>query len=104
MKVRLVAVAAALAVIASISAAAAAPNTVRLKERGSAEDQRACTPDVFRLCLGSIPNEPAIVSCLKRSMPQLSLGCRSVFQSKPSKIRRAKRHGSPVTTSSINRR
>ncbi|NIK46211.1 hypothetical protein [Variibacter gotjawalensis] len=104
MKVRFIAVSVAFAVAASVGSAAAAPNAVRLKERGSAEDQRACTPDVFRLCLGSIPNEPAIVSCLKRSMPQLSPGCRSVFQSKPSKIRRAKRHGSPVTTSSINRR
>jgi hypothetical protein len=51
----------------------------RLADRGSADDQRACTPDVFRLCAGSIPNEPRIVACLIRSRPRLSPACRAVF-------------------------
>ena len=105
MKVRLAVLSAAIAALVSVSTALAAPGAVRLKERGSAQDQQACTPDVFRLCFGSIPNEPAIVSCLKRSMPQLSPGCRSVFSSKPSKSRRAGRtRGKPMRTGSIRRR
>ncbi len=49
---------------------------------GSAEDQLACTPDVYRLCSQYIPDEDTIVSCLKRNKPQLSAGCQAVF-SKP---------------------
>ena len=49
---------------------------------GSAEDQLACTPDVYRLCSQFIPDEDTIVSCLQRNKPQLSAGCQAVF-SKP---------------------
>ena len=41
---------------------------------GSAEDQLACTPDVYRLCSQYIPDEDTIVSCLQRNKPQLSAG------------------------------
>ena len=46
---------------------------------GSAEDQLACTPDVYRLCAGNIPDEDAITDCLRQHRPQLSAGCRAVF-------------------------
>ena len=46
---------------------------------GSAEDQLACTPDVYRLCAGNIPDEDAITACLRQHKPQLSAGCRAVF-------------------------
>lgn len=46
---------------------------------GSAEDQLACTPDVYRLCSQFIPDEDTIVSCLQRNKPQLSAGCQAVF-------------------------
>ena len=46
---------------------------------GSAEDQLACTPDVYRLCSQYIPDEDTIVSCLQRNKPQLSTGCQAVF-------------------------
>ena len=49
---------------------------------GSAEDQLACTPDVYRLCSQYIPDEDTIVSCLQRNKPQLSAGCQAVV-SKP---------------------
>lgn len=48
-------------------------------DRGSAEDQLACTPDVYRLCSQFIPDEDAIVSCLKSNKPTLSAGCQRVF-------------------------
>jgi hypothetical protein len=30
------------------------------------EQRRACTPDVYRLCAGEIPNVRAITNCLRR--------------------------------------
>jgi hypothetical protein len=52
--------------------------------RGTWEQQRACTPDVWRLCGAQIPDVDRIVACLRRNTPQLSDGCRAVFaQSDP---------------------
>lgn len=61
-------------------AAEAAPPAARVDDRGTEADQRACTPDVFRLCMSEIPNEPRIVACLIRSKPRLSPACRLVFE------------------------
>jgi hypothetical protein len=47
--------------------------------RGTWEQQRACTPDVWRLCGAQIPDVGRIVACLRRNAPQLSDGCRAVF-------------------------
>jgi hypothetical protein len=44
------------------------------------EQKRACTPDVYRLCAGEIPNVRAIVSCLRRQKASLSEACRAVFE------------------------
>ena len=49
--------------------------------RGTWEQQMACTPDVWRLCSSQIPDENRIVACLQQNIPQLSSGCRAVFQS-----------------------
>jgi hypothetical protein len=46
---------------------------------GSAGQQRACRPDVYRLCAGEIPNVRKIVSCLKANAGRLSPDCRAVF-------------------------
>jgi hypothetical protein len=43
------------------------------------EQRRACTPDVYRLCAGEIPNVQAITSCLRRHKASLSEACRVVF-------------------------
>ena len=43
------------------------------------EQKRACTPDVYRLCAGEIPNVKAITACLRRQKANLSEGCRAVF-------------------------
>ncbi|MGA7807281.1 hypothetical protein [Bradyrhizobium sp.] len=50
------------------------------ENRGTMEQQMACTPDVWRLCGDRIPDVDRIVACLKQNVPQLSDGCRAVFQ------------------------
>jgi hypothetical protein len=47
---------------------------------GTPEQRRACTPDVYRLCPGEIPNVRAITSCLRRQKASLSDACRAVFE------------------------
>jgi hypothetical protein len=69
-----VAVAAALC----FGAAIAGPEQI-LAHSGSAEEQAACTPDVFRLCAAQIPSESRIVACLKQNKARLSPACRKVF-------------------------
>lgn len=49
--------------------------------RGTMEQQMACTPDVWRLCSDQIPDASRITACLRQKTPQLSSGCRAVFQS-----------------------
>jgi hypothetical protein len=46
------------------------------------EQKRACTPDVYRLCAGEIPNVRAITACLRRQKANLSEACRAVFEQK----------------------
>lgn len=59
---------------------------------GTAEEQAACTPDVFRLCSAQIPNEDRIVACLNRHLAKLSPACRAVMKGESLKGRpRAKR-------------
>ena len=59
-----------LAVITSGSAGA---------QQGTPEQRRACTPDVYRLCAGEIPNVRAITACLRRQRASLSSACAAVF-------------------------
>jgi hypothetical protein len=44
------------------------------------EQRRACTPDVYRLYPGEIPNVRAITACLRRQKASLSEACRAVFE------------------------
>ena len=60
-----------LALIASGSAGA---------QQGTPEQRRACTPDVYRLCAGEIPNARAITACLRRQKASLSPACAAVFE------------------------
>jgi hypothetical protein len=48
-------------------------------QQGTAEQRRACTPDVYRLCAGEIPNARAITACLRRQKSSLSAACAAVF-------------------------
>jgi hypothetical protein len=49
-------------------------------QTGTPEQKRACTPDVYRLCAGEIPNVRAITACLRRQKASLSDACRAVFE------------------------
>jgi hypothetical protein len=59
-----------LAVLASGTAAA----------QGTPGQRKACTPDVYRLCAGEIPNVRAITACLRRQKASLSPACAAVFE------------------------
>jgi hypothetical protein len=48
-------------------------------QQGTPEQRRACTPDVYRLCAGEIPNVRAITACLRRQRSSLSPACAAVF-------------------------
>ncbi|MGO8953312.1 MAG: hypothetical protein ACLPWS_06930 [Rhodomicrobium sp.] len=50
-----------------------------MQHSGTAEEQAACTSDVFRLCAVHIPSESRIVACLKQNKARLSPACRKVF-------------------------
>src|ERR1700676_3968919 len=50
------------------------------ENRGTMEQQMACTPDVWRLCGAQVPDVDRIVACLRQNTPQLSGPCRAVFQ------------------------
>jgi hypothetical protein len=71
------AAAVALALVAGVLGA----GTARA-DLATAAQKRACTPDVYRLCAGEIPNVKAIVACLRRQKGSLSEGCRAVFDQK----------------------
>jgi hypothetical protein len=45
----------------------------------TAEQRRACTPDVYRLCAAEIPSVSGITACLRRKKASLSDACRAVF-------------------------
>jgi hypothetical protein len=49
-------------------------------QQGTPEQRRACTPDVYRLCAGEIPNVRAITACLRRQKSSLSSACAAVFE------------------------
>jgi len=51
------------------------------EDRGTLEQQMACTPDVWRLCSSQIPDTNRIVGCLRQNVTQLSAPCRAVFES-----------------------
>ncbi|MCK1641931.1 hypothetical protein IVA95_31380 [Bradyrhizobium sp. 157] len=49
-------------------------------QQGTPEQRRACTPDVYRLCAGEIPNARAITACLRRQKASLRAACAAVFE------------------------
>lgn len=46
---------------------------------GTMQQRRECEPDVFRLCLSSIPDVGAIVACLRGNEARLGEPCREVM-------------------------
>ncbi|MDF0582713.1 hypothetical protein [Bradyrhizobium yuanmingense] len=71
----------ALGVVLAIGGIVAPGAAFAQEYRGTMEQQMACTPDVWRLCSDQIPDVNRIVACLQQNTPQLSSGCRAVFQS-----------------------
>src|ERR1700754_1795566 len=71
----------ALGVAFAVGGLAAQGAAFAQENRGTMEQQMACTPDVWRLCSDQIPDENRIVACLQANTPQLSTACRAVFQS-----------------------
>jgi hypothetical protein len=71
-----------LALLFALAPAASADAQDDPSYRGTAEDQMACTPDVFRLCWNEIPFVSRIVDCLRSNRAALSPACRTVFQRK----------------------
>jgi len=49
----------------------------------TAEQQRLCSSDAFRLCSSEIPNVDRVTACMIRNKSQLSPGCRAQFRSGP---------------------
>jgi hypothetical protein len=47
--------------------------------QGTMAQQRACEPDVFRLCGNFIPNVGEIVACLRGNEARLSQACHQVM-------------------------
>lgn len=58
---------------------------------GTADEQAACTPDVFRLCAAEIPYEDKIVACLNRKLNKLSPACKAVMTGSEPETGRRKR-------------
>jgi hypothetical protein len=54
------------------------------ENRGTMDQQMACTPDVWRLCFDRIPDVGRITACLRQNTAQLSGACRAVFESNAS--------------------
>jgi hypothetical protein len=45
----------------------------------TAAERSACTSDAFRMCFSAIPNQPAVIACLKSKKSQLSPTCKQLF-------------------------
>jgi hypothetical protein len=54
------------------------------ENRGTLQQQLACTSDVFRLCSEQMPDTNRIVACLRQNTDQLSGPCHAVFESNAS--------------------
>ncbi len=52
--------------------------------RGTFAQQMACIPDVWRFCSDEIPDVTRITACLRQNTPNLSDGCRAVFEAQNS--------------------
>jgi len=54
-------------------------SSAAVAQQGTPEQRKACTPDVYRLCAGEIPNVRAITACLRRQRSSLSPSCAAIF-------------------------
>jgi hypothetical protein len=94
----------AIILAAPLACGVAMPAASAQEYRGTLEQQLACTPDVFRLCGEQIPDTNRIVACLRQNTPQLSDGCRAVFESNASVPQQASPQQPPVRRGDLQRR
>jgi hypothetical protein len=67
-------------VFATLAAASAPPVLAQSDEyRGTAAQQKACRPNVFKFCAGEIPDVRKITACLRRHIAQLTPDCQAIF-------------------------
>jgi hypothetical protein len=81
--------AASAAIFTLVGAAGLAPAPAAAQ--GTAEQQRACTPDVMRLCNEFIPDVAKITACMIRKRASASPECRAVT-APPHGKKKATRH------------
>jgi len=61
--------------LASLALISSAPSFAA----GTDAQREACTPDAFRLCSMSMPDESRVENCLRAAGPRLSRACYDVF-------------------------
>ncbi len=68
-------------ICAALTAGSASPVLAQSQQeyRGTAAQQKACRPNVFRFCAGEIPNVRKITACLRRNIARLTPDCAAVF-------------------------
>jgi hypothetical protein len=47
--------------------------------QGTPEDQRACRPDVVKMCKDATPDQARVLACLQAHQARLSAPCRGVL-------------------------
>lgn len=52
------------------------------QERGTPQEQQACTRDAQRFCRQQLGNDGAVQQCLQQNRTRLSKGCQKVFASR----------------------
>jgi hypothetical protein len=67
------------AVVAAIVGATLSVSSPSFANPGSARQQMACMGDVMRLCMTSIGNDQAIISCMTRNKDNLSKRCKATL-------------------------
>ncbi len=50
-----------------------------ISHASTAEQQRLCSSDAFRLCSSEIPNVDRVTICMRKHKASLSDGCKAVF-------------------------
>jgi hypothetical protein len=83
-------------VSALVMAGLATQPAISQDNRGTPEQQMACTPDVWRLCGAQIPDVDRITACLRANVPQLSPPCRAVMQPASQREPEGRRRGRPA--------
>ncbi len=68
-----------LAIVVAITGATLSASGPSFANPGSARQQMACMGDVMRLCLTSIGNDQAIISCMTRNKDNLTKRCKSTL-------------------------